>query len=100
MINVVIDKRSDYCTLSVRGHANYCDGNDIVCAGISAIVQAFVGVVINSDVDHTYTMESGICEVTFGSGLDRELDMLTIGILQIERAYPKNVSLTFVREKR
>lgn len=96
MINIIIEACDECCAISVRGHANYCDGNDIVCAGVSAIIQAFIGVMINSEVEHEYSLQSGECEVIFADGLACELNMLIIGLLQIEKAYPENVALTFV----
>lgn len=96
MITIDI-KRNDDNTTAVHcgGHAGYCSGNDIVCAGVSAVVQAFVGTMINSDIATDYKMDCGYCKVIVGEGADRELKMLIIGLLQIQKAYPKNIILTY-----
>ena len=95
MVSINIEKKKDGSVhINCGGHAHFCDGNDIVCAGVSAIVQAFVGAVVNSDVDIDYSMDCGYCKAVVGKGASKELRMLIIGIMQIEKAYPKNVRLT------
>lgn len=96
MITIDI-KRNDDKTTAVHcgGHAGYCCGNDIVCAGVSALVQAFVGTMINSEITIDYKMDCGYCKAIVGIGADRELKMLIIGLLQIQKAYPENVILTY-----
>lgn len=95
MVSINIEKKKDGSVhLNCGGHAHFCDGNDIVCAGVSAIVQAFVGAVVNSDVEIDYSMDRGYCKAVVGKGAGRELRMLIIGIMQIEKAYPDNVRLT------
>lgn len=43
MIRVEVDSRSGYMNIKVEGHANYAPhGQDIVCAGVSAILQTAV----------------------------------------------------------
>ena len=95
MISINIEEKKDGSVhINCGGHANFCDGNDIVCAGVSAIVQAFIGAVVNSDVNIEYLTEHGYCKAVVGKGASRELRMLIIGIMQIEKAYPDNVRLT------
>ncbi|MBR2315615.1 MAG: ribosomal-processing cysteine protease Prp, partial [Clostridia bacterium] len=44
MINAKYTVEGDTHTLTVKGHANYAEyGKDIVCAGVSALVQALIG---------------------------------------------------------
>jgi uncharacterized protein YsxB (DUF464 family) len=94
MISIIIERDGDYTSINCNGHANFSDGNDIVCAGVSAIVQSFVGAIINMEVDEHHEMDSGYCKIRVGKGAERELRMLIIGIKMIEKAYPKNVLLT------
>lgn len=95
MVSINIEEAKDGSVhINCGGHAHFCDGNDIVCAGVSAIVQAFVGAVVNSDAEIDYSMDCGYCKAKVGKGAERELKMLIIGIKQIELAYPNNVSLT------
>lgn len=81
-------------TLSIRGHANYGEyGKDIVCAGVSAIVQALMGWVENNP--HTaecVTIDDRTGEIIIacegGEDVSAVFSMTTIGLEQISRAYP------------
>ena len=85
-------------TLSVVGHAGYSgEGNDIVCAGVSAIVYALLGFLHNQpDKEKRLTgrVESGET-VIFWQGDDQASSsafrMAEIGLLQIAQKYPEYV---------
>ena len=95
MINVFYQKKKTYSNykymLEIKGHANYAQtGHDIVCAGVSALVQTYIA----------YTNRK---PQVFGNGAffmrfeseqeDVCLDMLVCGLINISKAYPNNVTV-------
>ena len=98
MINIVVSKKFDNYELSMNGHACYSNsGNDIVCAGASAIGYALLGYLENCDsVDDIDAVErSGeleiICKCEGDIKVRTAFDVAVIGFLQLEKAYPQNV---------
>lgn len=95
----VVDKTH---TLEVSGHANYDEyGKDIVCAGISALVQALMGWIeenawkadcINVDVSGTGVNIS--CDG--GEDVSAVFNMTALGIEQIAYCYPDNVQIDII----
>lgn len=65
MIQVNIRRNDDEIVLTMEGHANYSDGNDIVCAAASAIAYSWLGFLDNYCYDYTSEVDSGpfICQV-------------------------------------
>ena len=53
--------------LTITGHAGFADsGNDIVCAGVSAIVQTLIRSVEDLTVDTIdYTMQPGFVDIKY-----------------------------------
>lgn len=84
--------------LSLRGHAEYDqEGQDIVCAGVSAIVFALLGYLANQATNQFYkVVEPGqtliICDA--GRDIDTAFTVAQIGLGQIARKYPNNVAIT------
>ena len=82
--------------VTIEGHAGYAEaGQDIVCAGISAIVQTLIQSVedLTTDVIE-YTMQPGFVEIRFLtlSGESRVLlDSAMIGLEMIADAHPHHV---------
>ena len=86
--------------LTIQGHAGYSDaGNDIVCAGVSAIAYTLLGFLDN----HSDDIESISAQVKSGdlcircSGGEKvrlAYDMAMIGIQQIAMKYPRHVQVT------
>lgn len=84
---------SEYC-LEVFGHAEYACGNDIVCAAVSALVEAYVAYLEEYD--------DGDAEVDLGDGYavirisesDAAWDMTLCGLHAIADAYPDYVMMS------
>lgn len=82
--------------VTIEGHAGYAEaGQDIVCAGVSAIVQTLIQSVedLTTDVIE-YTMQPGFVEIRFLtlSGESRVLlDSAMIGLEMIADAHPHHV---------
>ena len=89
-------------TLTVLGHAGYAEyGKDIVCAGVSALVQALIGWAENKP--HTIECvsvdeKSGevIIECQGNEDVAAVFYMTAIGIEQISEAYPQHVDIEII----
>ena len=88
--------------LSVQGHANYGRyGSDIVCAGISALVQALIGWAENKP----YIIEcmsiddkngEVIIECQGGEDVAAAFYITAIGIEQIAQGYPRHALIEII----
>lgn len=84
--------------LHISGHAGYAaPGEDIVCAGISAIGYALMGYLRNCPEaeDLRCSEESGRLILSCGehTKVDAAFDMAVIGLALIERQYPQHVHI-------
>ena len=50
MIRVFAHRQGGYYRFYATGHANYCPGEDIVCAGVSALVGALTAFGVQSTI--------------------------------------------------
>lgn len=64
MIRVTAERRGGICRLVVEGHAGYNPGNDIVCAGVSAIVHTLAEWMKRHEPSAWVRRESGKAVVT------------------------------------
>jgi uncharacterized protein YsxB (DUF464 family) len=83
----------------VHGHAGYDEpGKDIVCAGVSTLVQTFIQSVEELTADKIkYSMQPGTVDIEFRNLSERAqllLDSFFVGISLISGEYPDNVKLT------
>lgn len=93
---IVINRFSDRITIT--GHANYAEaGKDIVCAGVSTLVQTLIQSVEELTTDKIkYDMQPGTVHIKFWclSDLTKGLiDAFFIGVKLIADEYPENVKL-------
>lgn len=82
--------------ISVVGHADYAPfGRDIVCAGVSALVQTFVeSVSMLTDDEILIDMASGYTAIRYENLSENGqllLDSFFIGLNMIAESYPNNV---------
>lgn len=106
---VTFYRRSDGALVGYRatGHSGYADaGEDIVCAGVSALTQSTLNglqnvlkapVKCNID-ERTASLEAELTPETTSEQLERAqllLETLLQGIQAIERGYPRNVRIFF-----
>lgn len=94
MINVKCNNNG----LTITGHAGFADsGQDIVCAGVSAIVQTLIQSVEDLTMDTIdYTMQPGFVDIKFYtmSGDSNVLfEAAMIGLQMIADAHPHNVTI-------
>lgn len=92
----------DTHTLKVSGHANYAEyGKDIVCAGVSALVQALMAwCEENYDKVDSMSVDKESGEVLVSCRGDEDVAavfyMTAIGLEQIADSYPSNVQIDFI----
>jgi uncharacterized protein YsxB (DUF464 family) len=95
LIAITYNKNS----VSIKGHAGYAPiGQDIVCAGISTLVQTLIQSVEDLCTDEiSYHLQPGSVEIKHGN-LTKDaqllLDSFFIGCYMIADRYPKHVQVT------
>ena len=83
-------------TLRIEGHAGYGgEGNDIVCAAVSAIFYSLCGYLSNfcSDKIRLGSIKSGYAEIASGAECEEFMKLACIGIWQISLSYPGYVEV-------
>lgn len=90
MIKVNISEDSGY-RVTVKGHAGYKNGDDIVCAGVSAIIYALLGYLENGEDAFDYITEDGYTDIFCDEKSREAVRMCAVGLMQIGNAYPANV---------
>ena len=102
MINANYTVNDNTHNLAVFGHANYDDkGKDIVCAGVSSIVQALIGwIEEHSEYADMVSIDELHGEVIIqcegGEDVSAVFLMAAIGLEQIANTYPDNVSIDII----
>ncbi len=83
--------------ITITGHANYNDGNDIVCASVSSIMYTTVNALLRIDensIKYTDNKDKVVIEILKHSDV---IDTLIINMMslfnQLELDYPKNVKI-------
>jgi uncharacterized protein YsxB (DUF464 family) len=89
-------------TLTVAGHANYAEyGKDIVCAGVSSLVQALIGwIEDNYYKANCISIDTKEGEVIIscdgGKDIAAVFQMASIGLEQIADSYPAQVQIDII----
>lgn len=89
-------------TLTVLGHANYAEyGKDIVCAGVSSIVQALIAWIEENYYKAnciSVTPKEGevIISCEGGEDIAAVFHMASIGLGQIADSYPDHVQINII----
>ena len=104
MIKVKYIAEENTHTLTVLGHADYAEyGKDIVCAGVSALVQALIGWI----EDSPFSVECDCLSIDEQSGeviiscegaedTAAVFYMTAIGLAQIAESYPNHVLIDII----
>jgi len=92
---IKINKKDGIITIS--GHANYRDTNDIVCASISSIMYTTVNAILNfDDKAIEFTDDSNKCIIKTISNDDittKLIDNMMMLFDSIRSDYPKNIEI-------
>ena len=84
--------------IKLEGHANYAPhGCDIVCAGVSALIQNLIqSIETLTDDKISYSMQSGMIDVEFRDLSEHGqvlMDSFFIGYSMIAETYPNHVKI-------
>lgn len=85
--------------ITISGHAHYAEpGKDIVCAGVSALVQTLIQSIEELTADKIqYVMSPGTADIKFRD-LSEHAQLLVgsffVGVEMIASEYPDNVKVT------
>lgn len=99
MVRVDITYSDNLLDIIIDGHSGYADyGNDIVCAGVSAITYAAMSVLddFNADID----ISDGHCHIQARYTDDEQdyfdgvVEMIMSGYMAISEKYPDFVSIS------
>lgn len=102
MVSVKYRVEEDTHTLTLFGHANYAEyGKDIVCAGVSALVQALIGwLEENYYKAKCISLDPKEGEVIIccegGVELAAVYHMTAIGLEQLANCYPDHVQIDII----
>lgn len=97
MVTVVATVGKGRLSMQVTGHAEYNPGNDIVCAGVSAILFSLLGFLENAKeelrVNDTWSWHSGDVSIDVTETARTEAAFMTayIGLAQLAQQYPNHV---------
>ena len=91
MIEVFAHRQGEKCRLYVSGHAAYSPGNDIVCAGVSALVGTLVQYASKHYRQVRCRMQAGDAFLAAGAGAQDGFDMIVAGLSAIAATYPAHV---------
>ena len=80
--------------LAVRGHAGYGrQGQDIVCAGVSALVYALAGRLRETGRLERFQSAQGYAEIAGTGDCAREFALVRCGLELLARQYPDRVEV-------
>ena len=94
---IVITRKDN--DITIEGHANYAPiGQDIVCAGVSTLVQNLIqSIEILTSDTIKYDMKPGEVHINFEKSLSKQalilIDSFFIGVQAIAREYPNYVKI-------
>lgn len=93
---IVVNIREDAITVS--GHANFAEfGKDIVCAGVTALIQTLIKSITDLTEDKIeYEMSPGMADIKYGNLSEAGkllVDSFFIGICQIANEFPEHVRI-------
>ena len=84
--------RNDRCVLRADGHAAYCPGSDIVCAGASALMCALAGALGAQSVQRTLSAGHAAIAADDRTDVRAAFTVAVTGLRQLAEAYPGHVA--------
>ena len=92
---IKVFKEMDKITIS--GHANYADSNDIVCASVSSIMYTTVNAILNINEETiTFEDDNNKCTITIKSHddiTDKLIDNMMLLLTELKDKYPSNIEI-------
>ena len=98
MTTILVDERKETLRMELSGHANYGQiGADVVCAGISTLVGAWIQYCYDNDVEiiNDDMSDPGYADIYVKDyGRERKaFSVIITGLKLLEKTYPKNVHI-------
>ncbi len=91
MTQVTICKGRD-TTISIKGHAGFNPGNDIVCAGVSTLAYALINTLIEDMTKFDFNDTPGNFHIVIHE-ITPYVHMFEIGIKALAEHFPDNVEV-------
>ena len=83
--------------ITIKGHANYSDSNDIVCASVSSIMYTTVNAILNiDDKAINFTDNGNECVIQINNHsetVDKLIDNMILMFEELSTQYPSNVEI-------
>ena len=83
--------------ITIKGHANYRDTDDIVCASISSIMYTSVNAILNfNDKAINFTDDGNECVITINTHddiTDKLISNMLLMFDEVSNQYPSNVEI-------
>lgn len=97
MIRIYATRREGRCRFYAEGHASPLPDREIVCAGVSSLVEALVLFAAkNPECRHLrWSAEPGRVFLSCRGGLGRAFDAILAGLDGIAKNYPRHVTLFY-----
>lgn len=87
--------QGDTCRICAKGHAGYNPGNDIVCAGVSAILYSLAGYMLDRCLGKAdMSLQPGDACIQGPLEAKETFRMALIGLKLISRKYPDYIRIT------
>ena len=94
MVKFTFSSSKNKYRVCAKGHAEYNNGNDIVCSAISCLLYSFVKYASEkADVVCNYQLNPGDSIIVVDGDVEEAYIMLKGGIRMLCEAYPKNVRI-------
>ncbi|MBE6583633.1 MAG: ribosomal-processing cysteine protease Prp [Ruminococcaceae bacterium] len=95
MISARFQRDGEKIKLSMRGHANYAEGQaDIVCAAVSGIFYSLIGYLAICTSDTSFDrIGHGYADVVCSTEGESAMKQTCIGLIQIQNTYPECVDV-------
>ena len=102
MVRAIYTVEDNTHTLVAAGHANYAEyGKDIVCAGVSALIQALIGWIEENphranNINVETVGEEIVISCEGGEDIAAVFQMVSMGLEQIADSYPAHVQIKII----
>lgn len=102
MVRATYTAENNTHTLIATGHANYAEyGKDIVCAGVSSLIQALMGWIEENhhradNINVERLGEEIVISCEGGDDIAAVFQVVTMGLVQIADSYPNHVQINII----
>ena len=100
MVTIMYAEKNKNFSLKLDGHAGFNPGNDIVCAGVSAITETLISLMEDFE-EISILEESGHVEIEgkLNNEIEKYLHFAITGYQGISMTYPDNVDFQLIAKE-